>query len=309
MKQHVRVTHPPCSKAWRPVVAHLRDTDGCRFEPASGKLKVYNSAGNYVATISGVHNGSEPTPGVLVALRRKGVLATYGNGAAVAAETTGGTDVGSEAVNTNEPVRPHTAHQYRLDHVRQRTMRALLELGGNTTEVRKEFCVFALEEAAKVGLPLPQPGRLGGKSTALDSFRSSMGAYLQGKGLGQRNLDIVELAVQLLEKPRARVVPARTVAATAAATTEVAPGIAHMTSPGSKLLYHSPRAESQSKEVAVTVTPPAAVPPQDVAAAAAGVAWQATARQAYMDALVERAAAGDVDARDRLERYLGLGQG
>jgi hypothetical protein len=425
-----RTTHPAVCNELKPIIAHLRDVEGCEFEPTRGqKLKVYQ--GGHLKDTMPMRIVGRGRKNVEASLRRKGLLAGYGEPApkpkkkpaparpvqastpqppaapaappqevpvAAAPPAPEPEPVPAPApapavavVPTPQPARPvraHTAHQARLDNVRGMIFRCLTDLGGNTPEVRQVFVKHVLDEGQRAGLPLPQPGKLGGtSSSAYESLRNSLGAYLRGGGQSQRNLDLWENGVMALARPRPQVVPEhQAVAQEQAATGSTGTaGISSSGGPGSGLLYTSERPpgyeptpelpvwdhhswDVQPPEgmawacqeegclswaslaqnagwhqhitkhgdpVLVAITdlphqgrndeerdpadrvvplhpqlappppPPDLVPympvPSDPVAAA-----KASATQAYFDQLVAKSAEGDNDARDRLERLLGL---
>lgn len=240
-------THPPVNKELRPIVAWLRDRDGCSFEVHSGHLVVLRADGKPARTESGqpVRISARGKANDVNALRHSvsqlqgaGLLRGYAGGrsrpkqapAAAAAPVPAAPAPAAPAPATSKeapvaapppvPVRPvarptraHTAHQARLDSVRGRIYRVLADLGGNTAEARKLFIEHCVEVATAHGLPLPISGKLGGSSTVYQSLRSSLGKYLQGGGQTQRNLDIWELGVQALERPVPQPAPPLAVAA------------------------------------------------------------------------------------------------
>lgn len=223
-------------------------------------------------------------------------------------------DPAPDPVHTGtQPVRPHTAHQYRLDEVRRRVLRCLLELGGNTSEVRRVFIDHALETAKARGLPLPIEGKMGGTSTMHESLRSSLSNYLAGKGQVQRNLDIWEAACHALEAPGT---PAGGTPLVAVPDVGVGiqvfedEAIGDAGGPGSRSLYRSSRPAGYAPPTSTADAAPvddAVQASEAVDAVRAADTGLDAVRASYLQALADKAAAGDADARDRLERYLGLG--
>lgn len=391
MANHKTTTHPPVHKELRPVVAWLRDRDGCSFDVHSGYIVVLRSDGKPARADNGqaVRISSKGRANDIRAihasirqLQSAGLLQGYAAGrterkrsqhhqpaersqhhqpatpvAAAAKPTAVAPAPAPEpkevpvpqqpakptpAVAPVRPVRAHTAHQARLDSVRGRIFRALADLGGNTSEVRRLFVEHAIEVAEQHGLPLPIPGKLGGNSTAYESLRSSLTKYLGGGGQSQRNLDIWELAVQALERPMPKPQVAETPLAVAAAQVGVPvriPGgrsgsrgvgvqvvqgqdedgyIRHEVLGGTGIVDHVREAVAEVERLAgtgargsaplyVSQRSEAAPAPVPEPLAAQDPATVDILRTQYLQDLAVKAAEGDSDARDRLERYLGLG--